>query len=413
MVVKHGQDEEQAFEIIQETPIERDHANFATSFFIPDTRMVAEHRRTECVNLSNNNKTKKPRIPEIANPTEFTDEIQTSDVIPAYANISVDEGSIMTDQHHRKAIVMRRTDSFDSTDGNFSARNSMKYESEYECMSSPESFSNSSSNRSSNTSSFYGNISPDTLSLASFAGRLNLGRFAGNKRSSQSSNASSQDSGRQSWGRIRDSFDLSDSDASLYVRRTSNEQVYQNTRPLTPEYFMRFSKVDSDHMEVTDQIESPPPLPTRQNHTVAAPTKEPEMIMPYKVVDLDELQRSLQDIEPYYVHDGSKDADIDFYNECSDPIEEDIESDGDVADCDFRPVLPPKKKTLCHSQSDSCCKLANAVDLPIKERPTPLPRHILITSDMAQVHIQDGTILRGQTDESTYRKYIFIFRAVL
>ena len=413
MVVKYGQDEGKNSKRIQETSTERDNANLHTSFFVSDTRRAVEGRQPEFSISANNIQSAQYGKADFGYPTpELTDGVQTNRVVPAYANMSYmsvnNEVSVMT-ENNRPTIVVRRTSSFDSTEGQNSPRNSMKYESEYECMSSPESFSNSSSNRSSNTSSFYGNISPDTLSLASFAGRFNIGRFStGSKRSSQSSSASSQDSGRQSWGKLRDSFDLSDGVVS-YIRRPSGERVYENTRPFTPDNFMRFSRVEANHMEVTDQDDDlPPPLPTRQNQQpVSTPTKEePEMILPYKVVDLDELQRSLEDIEPYYIHNGSErpqDVDSDFYNDVPDPIEKDNEPDSLVTTehNDIRPDLPPKRRPLSHSQSDSCF---NATELS-KERPTPLPRQSLILSDLARV--RDGTVQNPQTDESTNRKYMF------
>lgn len=416
MVVKLGQDVEQSSQRIRETPVERDNANLqATSFFvsdrISDTQTAVEHRRPEFNNFTNNIASTPHRKSEFGYPTrKFTDGIQANHIIPAYANMSYisgnNEGTVMTD-HDRPTIVARRTGSFDLTDGQNSPRDSIKYESEYECMSSPESFSNSSSNRSSNTSSFYGNISPDTLSLASFAGRLNFGRFStGSKRSSQSSNASSQDSGRQSWGKVRDSFDLSDALVSS-IRRPSGEHVYENTRPFTPDNFMRFSRIEATRMEVTNQtVDVPPPLPTRQNQQpVSSPNKEePELILPYKVVDLEELQRSLEDIEPYYIHNRSADDDRDFYNDWSDPVEKNIEEDGEFVEDGggFRPVLPSKKRPLSHSQSDSCFD-----GTELKDRPTPLPRQSLILSDLAQVH--DGNAQNTQTDESTNRKYMLFF----
>jgi hypothetical protein len=155
-------------------------------------------------------------------------------------------------------------------------------------------------------------------------------------------------------------------------------------------------------MEVMDQADNlPPPLPTRQlQQPVSTPSKEePEMILPYKVVDLDELQKSLEDIEPYYIHNGSKDVDSDFYNDEPDHEEKDFEKDGESAEAgDFRPVLPPKKRPLSHSQSDSCFNTAE-----FREKPTPLPRQSVIVSDLAQVH--DGSAQTAQPDESTNRKY--------
>lgn len=415
MVVKNGQDAGQNSKRIQETSTERDNANLHTSFFVSDTGRAVEGRQPEFSISANNIQSAQHVKADFGYPTpELIDGLKTNHVVPAYANMSYmsvnNAVSVMT-ENNRPAIVVRRTSSFDSTEGQNSPRNSMKYESEYECMSSPESFSNSSSNRSSNTSSFYGNISPDTLSLASFAGRFNIGRFStGSKRSSQSSSASSQDSGRQSWDKIRDSFDLSDGVVSS-IRKPSAEHVYENTRPFTPDNFMRFSRVEANHMEVTDQQDDdlPPPLPTRQNQQpVSTPSKEePEMILPYKVVDLDELQRSLEDIEPYYIHNGPErpeDVDSDFYNDVPDPIVKANEPDSiSTEHSDFRPELPPKKRPLSHSQSDSCF---NATELS-KERPTPLPRQSLIFSDLAQV--RDGTVQNPQTDESTNRKYMFSF----
>ena len=407
MVVKHGQDVEKNAQRHRENPIDHDNGNFpATSVFISDTRTPVERRRPEFNNFTNNYGSTRDSKSELRYPTpKSPDEIQTSHTVPVYANMSYisvnNEGNVMTD-HVRPTVVVRRTASFDSMDGQNSPRNSIKCESEYECMSNPESFSNSSSNRSSNTGSFYGNISPDTISLASFAGRLNFGRFSAcSNRSSQSSNASSQDSGRQSWGKIRDSFDLSDAVVSS-IRRPSGEHVYENTRPFTPDNFMRFSRIEGNHMEVMDQADDlPPPLPTRQlQQPVSTPSKEePEMILPYKVVDLDELQKSLEDIEPYYIHNGSKDVDSDFYNDEPDHEEKDFEKDGESAKAgDFRPVLPPKKRPLSHSQSDSSFNTAE-----FREKPIPLPRQSVIVSDLAQVH--DSSPQTAQPDESTNRKY--------
>lgn len=409
MVVKYGQDAVQNSKISQETSTERDNANFHTSFFVSDTGKTSEGRQPEFSISANNIQSTQHRKADFGYPTpELTDGVQTNHVVPAYANMnymSVDnEVSLMT-ENNRPAIVVLRTSSVDSTEGQNSPRNSMKYESEYECMSSPESFSNSSSNRSSNTSSFYGNISPDTLSLASFAGRFNIGRLStGSKRSSQSSSVSSQDSGPQSWGKVRDSFDLSDGIVSSF-RRPSGEHVYENTRPFTPDNFMRFSRVEANHMEVTDQDEgSPPPLPTRQNQQpVSTPAKEePEMILPYKVVDLEELQRSLEDIEPYYIHNGpERPEDVGSYKDVPDPMERDNEPDSvSTVHGDFRPELPPKKRPLSNSQSDTCFNVTTELS---KERPTPLPRQSLILSDLAHVR-GDGTV---QTDENTNRKYMF------
>ena len=407
MVVKNGQDVASDSQRIGDSSVKHDYANLATtSAFISDNQTTVRLRRPERSNFSNDIEIKPHRKLELENRIpKYSDEIHTGHKVPAYTNISYlsvnNEDNTMTD-HDRPLLVVRRTASFDS-EGKISPRNSMKNESEYECMSSPESFSNSSSNRSSNASSFYGNISPDTISLASFAGRLSFGRFSTcSKRSSQSSNASSQDSGRQSWDKTRDSFDLSDGVISS-VRRPSGEHIYENTRSLTPENFMRFSRIEGNHMEVLDQTDdSPPPLPTRQQQQqpVSASTKEePEMILPYKVVDLDELQRSLEDMEPYYVHNGSEDVD-DFFNNKPDPIKMGFEKDDESAkSADFRPILPPKKRPLCHSQSDSC---VNTTEL--KERPTPLPRQSVIY-DLQ--HGQDGTVQSTHMDGSINRKYTF------
>ena len=405
MVVKNGRDAESNSQKMGDSSVEHDNGNSqTTSVFISDTHTTVKLRRPEFNYFNNNTESKLDSKSEYSTP-KYSDEIQSSHTIPAYANISYfsvhNEGNAMTD-YDRPTVVVRRTGSFESTEGKNSPRNSTKNESEYECMSSPESFSNSSSNRSSNTSSFYGNISPDTISLASFAGRLNFGRFSTcSKRSSQSSNASSQDSGRQSWDKIRDSFDLSDGVISS-ARRPSGEHIYENTRPLTPDNSMRFSRVEGNHMGVMDQAANdlPPPLPTRQQQQPISvpPKEEPEMILPYKVVDLDELQRSLEDIKPYYVHNGLEDGDSEFFNNKSDPIKMDFGKDGESAkSSDFRPVLPPKKRPLSHSKSDTTF---NATEF--KERPTPLPRQSLIC-DLPQA--QDSTVQGKQIDESNNRKY--------
>ena len=412
MVVKFGdQNVGNGCEGIQETATERDNANLTTSsIFTSDTQPTLGRRRPAFNILSHNVESTLVGRREYEYRTpELSDGVQTNHIVPVYTNMSVNEGIVDTEDD-RTGIVVRRKSLLSSIDRRNSPRNSTKYENEYECMSSPESFSNSSSNRSSNASSHYGNISPDTLSLASFAGRLNFGRFsAGSKRSSQSSSASSQDSGRQSWGKIRDSFDLSDALVPS-IRRTSGEHVYENTKSPTPDNSMRILKFEAHHMEVTNH-EEPPPLPTRQNQKqVSTPPKEkPEMILPYKVVDLDELQRSLEDIEPYYIHNGSEDTDR--YNDIPDPNDKGLELDDKIDETsDFRPKLPPKakKKNLSHSQSDSACfSSANVVELPVRDKPIPRPRQSVILSDLAQLQ-QDGTVQNSQANESADRKYMIL-----
>ncbi|XP_028402298.1 flocculation protein FLO11-like [Dendronephthya gigantea] len=406
MVVKFGdQNVGNGCKGIRETATERDNANStASSIFASDTQTALGRRRPAFGNFSHNIESTLvgKREYEYRTP-ELNDGIQTNHIVPVYTNMSVNEGIVVTEAD-RTGIVVRRRPLLDSIDRQNSPRNSTKYENEYECMSSPDTFSNSSSNRSSSASSHYGNISPDTLSLASFAGRLNFGRFSvGSKRSSQSSSASSQDSGRQSWGKIRDSFDLSDALVPS-IRRTSGEHAYENTKSLAPDNSMRVLKFETHQMEVTDH-EEPPPLPTRQSQQqIPTPSKEePEMILPYKVVDLDELQRSLEDIEPYYVHNGSEDAHRDFYNDIPDPNDKDVELDDKTEETsDFRPKLPPKarRKNLTHSQSDPACfSSATALELPVKDKPIPRPRQSVILSDLAQLQ-QDGTVQNSKANES-------------
>lgn len=420
MVVKNGC--ELNPQSIQETSTERSYANFieATS----GTRGAVESGRPELGNFTNGVENTRRRKSKSGTPTVVCpDGTQPCFMnVPAYANmnykvsgaINNDVSGLITD-NDRSEFVARRRKSFDSAEGQNSPRDSMRYESEYECMSSPDSFSNSSSNRSSNASSLYGNISPDTLSLASFAGRLNFGRFnTGSKRSSRSSTASSQDSGRQSWGKIRDSFDLSD--ALLHsARRRSGEQIlFENSRPFTPDNFMKFSRVGPvSHMEVinAENIEDlPPPLPTRQNEApISTPTKkEPEIILPYRVVDLDELQRSLQDIEPYYIHNSPPDkADCVPRNDDDlQPIVKDFENSVDATrTSDFRPVLPPKKRHITHTQSDSCF---SSTGFNMKERPIPTPRHSVLTVSDSTAELTDVS-LTGESENGKYSFTTFLF----
>lgn len=308
---------------------------------------------------------------------EFKEQGQTKTYTSTTNHTNFTEERRNTFENRRRS----REDSIDSTDEGIFPRVQRKFVGDYECMSSPDSWSTSGSNRSSNTSSLHGYYSPDNVSLSSFNARLNFGRSEESKRSSQASTAS-QDSGRQYWEKHRDSLDWSDGGIPQLDRRCSNDHIYENTSNQCQDVSLKYNKRTAN-MEEDEEI--PPPLPARQSGGTTINIKPPvEMIMPYKVVDLEELQRSLEeDIEPYYIgSDVCYESEDELYKDCMEP-ENKTEQTGD-----FRPVLPPKQRTLSHSKSDSsCCTAVGST----RDKPVPLPRQSVILAD---------STLPGQTTES-------------
>lgn len=329
-------------------------------------------------------------------PHEFKEETQT---IATYANVVHERRLSEPHRHVFELVRLSRNNSIDSTDETFSTRIQKKFQGDYECMSSPDSISTSSSNRSSNTGSLHSNYSPDSLSLASFAARFNFGKGEGGKRCSQASSAS-QDSGRQSWTKTRDSFDLSDGGSTQFDRRSPSEHIYQNNSVLEPDVALSWSRNQVNKME-----ECPPPLPERQRCQSSFGTKAPgvELIMPYKVVDLEELQKSLEDIEPYSVHNGSDSGDKDPSGQYLEPTP-DLERSWAVhRDDDYRPVLPPKQRSLSQTKCDSSCSSGSSAE-GVKERPMPPPRQSLVAvDDLVLARGANGPELTS-TDEEASRK---------
>lgn len=305
-----------------------------------------------------------------------------------------------TPEEDRANVVIRRNSSFESREREKFQMNSQNYESDYECMSMPGRFSFSSS-RESPTDSLNDRISHDTLPLGSFAGRLNIGRLSlCSKRSSQSSSISSQDSGRHSWGKLRESVDLSDITSCPSLR----QPLYENTISFSPEHSMTgHSKLDvpGSHMEVIADGDNdiPPPLPSRRNERLKpkVTVQQPEMIVPYKVVDLDELQRSLKDIEPHYIHDASEQ--IAFNPDVRKESDEII----DFIEDDIRPALPPRKRPLYHSRSDSYFTVSKDYEVV---KPTPLPRKSSKLNDFGQ--IQNENEQNDSKVELDVCEYIFL-----
>lgn len=337
-------------------------------------------------------------------PDEFKEQL--SQTIRHYGNIAND---FKFPEQPRQLFELRRRsrkDSIDSTDEPFSSRNQKPYQSEYECMSSPESFSTSSSNRSSNTSSLHGNYSPDSVSLASFAGRFNFGRWEGSKRCSQASSAS-QESGHRSWGKTRDSLEFNDGANRYYTRRNSSEHTYENTSNLTQETLKNWNRRENDMEEI------PPPLPVRQCPPSSVQMKpvKVELIMPYKVVDLEELQKSLgyDEIDPYSIYDGSMppDSDTCTYSPCVDP-EPELASTIVARDRDTRPALPVKRRNLSRSLSETRCGSGGEGE---RERSRALPRQSMIVNNTA-LPKQSSWPDQTSTDEEFSRKFVTFLKII-